>query len=688
MRGDLGYQSAWTDPVNGRVDMGARWYDPAVGQFTSRDTAGPSPDPDSAAANPFAYGGDDPLTETDPTGHLPIMIDPGNGQIGSIQYVTHHPAPPPGPPLPPPRPRPRPRPAPQHCGLFDAGCWLHKGENAVKKIYHKADKLAHKVVHAVKAGIVDGIDLAGHYAHDAGVLVDDLGSVAVNAVTTDWHTLKSAAAAVTHTVTKWAVEGYHTVTHVVKTAAHYAVKAATATVDYVKHHAAAIASFVVSTAVFLGCDATLGAVTAGVGVVACGALAGAIGNAVSYGITAAQNHDFSWSGLLKTAAVGAIAGALGGAFGGGELGDEAGDLLADGAESDASSLADSASAEGAGNDDAAAAADNADASTPAASEDAGTPSADTEESESGAGVNCGGESFTARTKVRKANGTLVSISKLRPGAKVLATNTKTGKTSAETVAAVLVHHDTDLYDLTVRTAHGTAVIDTTRNHLFWDAGDHRWVKAAALKYGTRLRTPGGAAATVTGGHDPKVTVGWMWDLTIPGNDDHDFYVQTAATAVLVHNTSCGPGDESAASGGEGEGFRNLEYENKQTDLAEAREAGVTPTEPGTDTFNDYVARSPENEVKWGVLPDGSLKVVPTEYNGTEIYHSVLNGDVSEADDRLLAAGTATFERSEDGWVGRSITNYSGHYQPDPESVSLGQEAFARYGISFDSIDTL
>ena len=29
----------------------------------------------------------------------------------------------------------------------------------------------------------------------------------------------------------------------------------------------------------------------------------------------------------------------------------------------------------------------------------------------------------------------------------------------------------------------------------------------------------------------------MWDLTVPGNNDHDFYVSVAATAVLVHNDS-------------------------------------------------------------------------------------------------------------------------------------------------------
>jgi len=29
----------------------------------------------------------------------------------------------------------------------------------------------------------------------------------------------------------------------------------------------------------------------------------------------------------------------------------------------------------------------------------------------------------------------------------------------------------------------------------------------------------------------------MWDLTVPGNNDHDFYINTITTDVLVHN--CG-----------------------------------------------------------------------------------------------------------------------------------------------------
>jgi RHS repeat-associated protein len=67
--GPLGYQSGYTDPTTGHVDMGSRWYDPNDGQFTGRDTASNTPNPVSANANRYAYANDNPLTGTDPTGH-------------------------------------------------------------------------------------------------------------------------------------------------------------------------------------------------------------------------------------------------------------------------------------------------------------------------------------------------------------------------------------------------------------------------------------------------------------------------------------------------------------------------------------------------------------------------------------------------------------------------------------------
>jgi hypothetical protein len=87
-----------------------------------------------------------------------------------------------------------------------------------------------------------------------------------------------------------------------------------------------------------------------------------------------------------------------------------------------------------------------------------------------------------------------------------------------------IHHNTDLYNLSVKTGHGTEVIHTTSNHLLRDPYQHQWIPANHLKTGEHLKTPNGTLATVDGGTTPKVRDGWMWDLTVPGNNDHDFYV--------------------------------------------------------------------------------------------------------------------------------------------------------------------
>ena len=80
------------------------------------------------------------------------------------------------------------------------------------------------------------------------------------------------------------------------------------------------------------------------------------------------------------------------------------------------------------------------------------------------------------------------------------------------------------------------------------------IPAKHLKPGMHLKTPDGQSAVVVGGSVPADHGGWMWDLTVPGNNDHDFYVFPSQAdgsddgayhvtqgdvAVLVHNDSCG-----------------------------------------------------------------------------------------------------------------------------------------------------
>jgi hypothetical protein len=56
------------------------------------------------------------------------------------------------------------------------------------------------------------------------------------------------------------------------------------------------------------------------------------------------------------------------------------------------------------------------------------------------------------------------------------------------------------------------------------------VRKAAPARASSYKTADGTVATADGGTAPKAHDGWMWDLTVPGNNDHDFYIDTAVTS--------------------------------------------------------------------------------------------------------------------------------------------------------------
>ena len=54
------------DPSSGLIKFGQRWYNPTTGTWTQQDTLDAPLDP--ANANRYAYAGDDPINNLDPTG--------------------------------------------------------------------------------------------------------------------------------------------------------------------------------------------------------------------------------------------------------------------------------------------------------------------------------------------------------------------------------------------------------------------------------------------------------------------------------------------------------------------------------------------------------------------------------------------------------------------------------------------
>ncbi|MFH9554498.1 LamG-like jellyroll fold domain-containing protein [Streptomyces sp. NPDC017435] len=82
----VGYQSGWTDPASGDVNMAARWYQPGTGSFESRDTWQLDPEP-SGEANRYGYINGGPLNGTDPTGHIRQRdIGSGASSTGTLGF--------------------------------------------------------------------------------------------------------------------------------------------------------------------------------------------------------------------------------------------------------------------------------------------------------------------------------------------------------------------------------------------------------------------------------------------------------------------------------------------------------------------------------------------------------------------------------------------------------------------------
>ncbi len=83
---NIGYQGGWTDTGNTQfVQTASRWYSPAMGAFTSRDTttnlAGSAAD-----ANPYLYGNADPLNQSDPSGASACDTNSGGGSGGGVGH--------------------------------------------------------------------------------------------------------------------------------------------------------------------------------------------------------------------------------------------------------------------------------------------------------------------------------------------------------------------------------------------------------------------------------------------------------------------------------------------------------------------------------------------------------------------------------------------------------------------------
>jgi hypothetical protein len=124
-----------------------------------------------------------------------------------------------------------------------------------------------------------------------------------------------------------------------------------------------------------------------------------------------------------------------------------------------------------------------------------------------------------------------------------------------------------------------------------------------------------------------------------------------------------------------------DFEGEQELAAEvAGERGVPIASPGDPGFGDIIGSN--DAIKWAILEDGSLVVMPKFVNGQEVPHSLLSGGRG-----VLAAGEAQIAQvpgSES--YGITINRVTGHFLASAESLELGVAAFEEAGITFAEVD--
>ncbi|WP_203935351.1 polymorphic toxin-type HINT domain-containing protein [Planosporangium mesophilum] len=545
--GRIGFQGDWTDPGTGQVDMGARWYDPGSATFVSRDSVDYTGG-ESILANRYTYAGGDPLDASDPDGHWPKWLKKvgnaivsgakavGNAIVAGASAVWS---------------------GLKAAGnaLLDGARWLiDKAASAISTAVHWVSNQVQQIrdkgftnwakdkaeqVRAAAVAKAKQITAQAKQAVSYAIKHSPLPALAaaVKPLYTGLKTVVSAAAhlpaAVVSTVRDVVNDGYKSVQNLYNKAVEAAgplldtlSKAASAVGDFVETHAATIAGFAAGAIVGLGCGALIG--WTGVGAVACGALAGAVGSIVHDMVEGGHGWKEMLGNAVTQGAIGGLTGGLG-SIGGQALGAGV-RALSGGARAAISEGVSAARAElgsmvsgklsggllsGAGRSGGASAAR--------------------------AGEGClESNSFAPGTAVLMADGSQKPIDQVEIGDQVLATDPSTGESEARPVVDTIVGQgDKNLVEVTVDTdgtgGDGTGVIVATDHHPFWVEDLDRWVDATELRVGSLLRTSAGTYVQVTAvnrwtAHDQRV-----YNLTVDG--DHTYYVVAANTSVLVHN--CG-----------------------------------------------------------------------------------------------------------------------------------------------------
>ncbi|MFG1992112.1 RHS repeat-associated core domain-containing protein [Actinoplanes sp. NPDC048988] len=571
---NVGFQGDWTDPDTGQVDMGARWYQPGTGTFTSRDSASYSSGA-SILANKYTYAAGDPMANNDPSGNWPSC-----GWCHKvIDTVIVKPAK-----------------AVYHGVVNTAKSLYHGGVQVAKDLYHGAVRAGNWLVdQAVSAA--SHIERAYHYV---STKVSHALSSAKQAAVSTWNnTIKPSLQHAYNVAKQKAQAAYRASVHVmtqakasIKSAVqHVSLKrigamvtsqlkslkitvslghlpkvlqsftnvvqdfgqaaadlyhtAADATIsglsnagDWIVDHKGEIIGGLAGAVVGIGCGVAIG--VTGIGAVACAGAAGAVGSLVTDLVDGGKGWKEMAADALKGAAIGAVLGPLSEIGGSAITGAVRGAIdsgLKGAAQAGSSAFTSGLRSLGDRQIGGVVGKALANRSAGSASREAvETTGASARSSARGESCN----SFAAGTAVLMANGKTKRIEDVRIGDKVVATDPTTGKTAVRAVTALITgvgvkNMVTLTVDVDGSKGSKTATIDATDGHPFWAADLHQWVNAADLKPGTLLQTGAGTYVQVTATKAWKAEHKEVHNLTVDGL--HTYYVLAGTTPVLVHN--CG-----------------------------------------------------------------------------------------------------------------------------------------------------
>ncbi|MFK3978986.1 RHS repeat-associated core domain-containing protein [Micromonospora sp. NPDC050397] len=322
-----------------------------------------------------------------------------------------------------------------------------------------------------------------------------------------------------------------------------------------------IAGAVAGTVVGVGCGLAIG--WTGVGAVGCGALAGAVGAAVTGWMDGQRGWDLAKTTIIG-GAVGAVTAGVFSAAGAGVRG-----------------------AVGAG----------------AGSRASGFASGFGKEARNIVGRGCK-HSFDPETPVVMADGTTKPIKDVEVGDKVLATDPATGETVPKEVVGTHKNLDKELAEVKVLDPKTgvTAILSTTQNHPFWNDSAKVWNEAKDLGSEDRLATVGPRAP-------PEVLSVKVWDgaaemrdLTVA--DIHTYFVVAGEMPVLVHN--CGESFIASAKGDRLYGpYHRLESPTQKPEVADQMvKSGELWGRVSRVSFQDR----PMVQAYRGALPDGKRGV--------------------------------------------------------------------------------